>query len=1386
MAVKTVEAKLILAGEDQASRVIAQAEKATRGLAKAFDDVGRSRKATEAVDRMTRALGSQQKALAQVEEVRRRSSARASADMSSKMAVARLDTVTKALGAATAAQKAFDASKAKGAGSAATAEAKRHSDAVRKLTEEQKAAQRELRATQSALRAQDAALASAKTAMKQFGVPVRDLEARERALKSSIEATTDAIRRQEKAARLRGAAEDQRAVKREGRREAIGTIAAGAGMVAAHRGKEIMWESIRNIKAFDDAQKRQVAYTGISEDNQKALIAQAKRIGQETPFSNTDVIKAQTAAMQGLPDFAPKVKAEIAEGILDNVRNYATLMETSLKEGAELVRSYLQTTGKDISTKEKALAEANKAVNQIVMMSKLGGMNGEDAAQYVNYAASAATTAGLPTEAMLAMGALARRGGLRGDVAGVFMRATASKLVAPTNKGRLALKAAGIDFDDYLIKPDKLEVEPFAEEVQRTYGARLTDKEKQGLAKIFSDKKLIGNAPEFTSAVMDYLKESVGSVDAKSAKSVAGLANRYRDSSMKGVDSFRLLQDAMSKNMTLQQINAWLTDKHGGKGAITQRQWDEFKSAFAEIGAAGSDTDFAKRKTDYIMSGVSGALENLHGSWENFTLQVGKANEGLIKSIADATGRVLDMYSQLDEGTQRTVSRVGAGAAVVGGLGGSAYLLAKLAGLGGGGAASVALTGSATHLHASAAALEAAALKLGGASAVTTTATATTAGAAATGAAGAFARWAPMLGMTGFAVGVPWAAAEGNAEVEKKLMHGLERRKAERDGTDLPYLQADATKLRAELGDIAKRTAEIGDDADQAPVVMAMRARKAYLDTALKDVEDKIAERLKTVAPKQGEALGQGVAAGVKQAVPGMRSAIDEGLDALSAVARPTARAIGEKTSEGIADGLKAKAPDVLREGQQILDGVEDIFKAGIGIPIRFVPEGGGSAPGASNSGGGLIRASYGGSATAAIAKPGPTYFGSGGSLNLAPGGESRGDTAPRDPSPGDRGVRRAVALPIGEGTGDGHVASRSERASYIREAARKRGIDPDTALRVAQSEGFDKRIGDGGRSFGDFQLFTGGGLGNDALAAGIDVRDPKKWRDQADFALDHAKKHGWSKFHGAKRVGIGKWQGIEASGGDVTGNVVEMQGRLAGIRRGRITSELRRQLDEAASEVGVRAEVFSGGQPTTGRRKGSHRHDLGGAADVRLSVEDGKGGRRYLSMDDPGDRAAMEAFIRAAVKAGATGVGAGPGYMGPNGIHIGGGKPLAWGAGGKARNAPDWVKRAHRDGLGDRNQSETEKRGAPLALPREAPPKMPEPIPTLPGGQSDMMLAAERMNQAADRFESMRLNTLHTVELTGSGRDGARVKGMKAKSEGPIRADMGVSMPHVRSTRVA
>lgn len=116
-------------------------------------------------------------------------------------------------------------------------------------------------------------------------------------------------------------------------------------------------------------------------------------------------------------------------------------------------------------------------------------------------------------------------------------------------------------------------------------------------------------------------------------------------------------------------------------------------------------------------------------------------------------------------------------------------------------------------------------------------------------------------------------------------------------------------------------------------------------------------------------------------------------------------------------------------------------------------------------------------------------------------------------------------------------VVAEGEIADYIRQSATARGIDPDVALRVAMSEGGLKDpvrqsnvVKNGVReaSYGPFQLYMGGGLGNKALEAGIDPRDPNQWRQGVDFALDQAAKGGWSPWYGAAKVGVGNRTGLD------------------------------------------------------------------------------------------------------------------------------------------------------------------------------------------------------------------------------------------------------------------
>lgn len=109
---------------------------------------------------------------------------------------------------------------------------------------------------------------------------------------------------------------------------------------------------------------------------------------------------------------------------------------------------------------------------------------------------------------------------------------------------------------------------------------------------------------------------------------------------------------------------------------------------------------------------------------------------------------------------------------------------------------------------------------------------------------------------------------------------------------------------------------------------------------------------------------------------------------------------------------------------------------------------------------------------------------------------------------------------------------------SYIREAAAKRGIDPEIAVKVARSEGLAPGVwqsnvvrGDGRRetSYGPFQLLVGGGLGDKFQKTyGKSPADPSTVNQQIDFALDEAAQGGWSPWYGAAKVGVGARTGLD------------------------------------------------------------------------------------------------------------------------------------------------------------------------------------------------------------------------------------------------------------------
>lgn len=140
-----------------------------------------------------------------------------------------------------------------------------------------------------------------------------------------------------------------------------------------------------------------------------------------------------------------------------------------------------------------------------------------------------------------------------------------------------------------------------------------------------------------------------------------------------------------------------------------------------------------------------------------------------------------------------------------------------------------------------------------------------------------------------------------------------------------------------------------------------------------------------------------------------------------------------------------------------------------------------------------------------------------------------------------------------------GDAGSPSNTEAYIREAAKKRGINPEVAVKVAKSEGLYNYVGDKGTSFGPFQLhyknnipgLSNPGLGDEfTKATGLHARDPNTIKQQIDFALDAAIRQGWGPWHGYKG---GSRDGLPSAGSVVRienntgGNAIVTTNQLQG-----------------------------------------------------------------------------------------------------------------------------------------------------------------------------------------------------------------------------------------------
>ena len=237
-------------------------------------------------------------------------------------------------------------------------------------------------------------------------------------------------------------------------------------------------------------------------------------------------------------------------------------------------------------------------------------MNADDIKAIYKYGATPARLAGISEPSLLGFGAVAKKANMGGDESGVAFRALTKNLYSPTREGKEAMMAAGIDYSKFQGAPKAMDAAGFARIAGIEYGKEFDPAAMQRLQKVFADKNMTSDPVKYGSAVTDILQEQFpGREDAQTRKSLAGLAQRYRNASVSGVDANALMNQIAQHGDNLQLMNSIFGSKQGGRIAAAFANDPELKEKIRQINQDSSG--YAKNISDERMAGFDGAVSQV-------------------------------------------------------------------------------------------------------------------------------------------------------------------------------------------------------------------------------------------------------------------------------------------------------------------------------------------------------------------------------------------------------------------------------------------------------------------------------------------------------------------------------------------------------------------------------------------------------------------------------------------------------------------------------------------------------------------------------------------------------------------------------------------------------
>lgn len=623
---KIIEAKAVISAQDNTGAVFDK-------IAKKIDGLAKSAKTAKAVDEMARSIDNAKRQMVAIDQLNLSRGALASSRQRFNEMKTAVESAARAISATSAPTREMEAN----------------------LKRTQVAVSAAARAYE---RQKDAAI-SHKRALEGMGVNVSQAAAHQTRLRAAVERTSIAMDRQLKVQE-----------RSEGRRVAVGTLAAAGGAFAAHALKAGTKAFTHTYREFDSERRFGKAVMGITDEEQAPLVKQAIHGGATTKYNDIQFLHGQR-------DLAARgVGREAILGMMPNAANLGMATDQTLPDAVKLMESGIFTFKKDVSSVEAAARSSRQTADVMVKAMKISGMTPDDIAATYKFGAPGARMAGMSEQTLLGFGGVLKKAGIGGDESGVAFRALMATIQAPTAGAKTAMLANGMNYKNYQSMRDHLEVDPFAQDVAARYGVKLDKGTRAGLGKLFSNKDLISDPAKFNPAVTALLREQLGGSDAKSLKSISGAANRYRDASVQGVDANRMTDDLMAKlRDNLKFANAMFGSKQGSRIATALSDPDTFNHMREML--KNDAEGYAEKISKERMSGFDGAVCRFQGAKKNLETSVGRSLDndgkgGLLTKGTDAAGQFVQWLAERDS---KTVAggAIGAGALGLGASGFGAF-----------------------------------------------------------------------------------------------------------------------------------------------------------------------------------------------------------------------------------------------------------------------------------------------------------------------------------------------------------------------------------------------------------------------------------------------------------------------------------------------------------------------------------------------------------------------------------------------------------------------------------------------------------------------------------------------------------------------------------------